>query len=72
MLSDEITTGSVTTSDAEKRIRAERSHAWNITQKKFKEMFPDVSDVPFSGLLSADKLSFALLPHLRFRLRSSL
>lgn len=43
MLSDEITTGSVTTSDADKRAYAARSHSWNITQKKFKEMFPEVS-----------------------------
>lgn len=43
MLSDEMTTGSMTTSDAEKRAYAVRSHAWNIEQKRFKEAFPDVS-----------------------------
>lgn len=43
MLSDEMTTGSVTTSEADKRAYAVRSHAWNIQNKKFKEAFPDVS-----------------------------
>ena len=43
MLSDEMTTGSVTTSDAEKRVYAARSHAWNLEQRRFKEAFPDVS-----------------------------
>ena len=43
MLSDEMTTGSVTTSDAEKRSYAARSHAWNLEQRRYKEAFPDVS-----------------------------
>lgn len=43
MLSDEMTTGSVTTSDADKRTYAARSHKWNIEQRRFKEAFPDVS-----------------------------
>ncbi|RPD64024.1 UBC-like protein [Lentinus tigrinus ALCF2SS1-7] len=51
MLSDEMTTGSVTTTDAEKRVYAVRSHSWNIQQKRFKEAFPDyctstMRDVP--------------------------
>ncbi|KAH9933434.1 UBC-like protein [Fomitopsis serialis] len=37
MLSDEMTTGSVTSTDPDKRIYAVRSHAWNLTQKRFKE-----------------------------------
>ncbi|KAH8103916.1 UBC-like protein [Cristinia sonorae] len=41
MLSDEMTTGSVTTSDADKRAYAARSHAWNLEQRRFKEAFPD-------------------------------
>jgi len=41
MLSDEMTTGSVTTSDADKRVYAIRSHAWNLQQRKFKEAFPE-------------------------------
>ena len=43
MLSDEMTTGSVTSTDAEKRSYASRSHAWNIQQKRFREAFPEVS-----------------------------
>lgn len=41
MLSDEMTTGSVTSSDAHKRVFAQRSHAWNVIQPRFKEAFPD-------------------------------
>lgn len=41
MLSDEMTTGSVTSSDVHKRIFAQRSHAWNVLQPRFKEAFPD-------------------------------
>ncbi|KAJ7832738.1 ubiquitin-conjugating enzyme/RWD-like protein [Mycena olivaceomarginata] len=36
MLSEEITTGSVTSTEAEKRAFAARSHAWNIAQSRFK------------------------------------
>ena len=43
MLSNEMTTGSVTSTDAEKRLYASRSHAWNLQQKRFKEAFPEVS-----------------------------
>ncbi|KAH9921723.1 UBC-like protein [Epithele typhae] len=51
MLSDEMTTGSVNTTEAEKRIYAARSHAWNLKQKRFKEAFPEyctptLRDVP--------------------------
>jgi ubiquitin-conjugating enzyme E2 J2 len=41
MLSDEMTTGSVTTSDTDRRVYASRSHAWNLQQRKFKEAFPE-------------------------------
>ncbi|KAI1793443.1 UBC-like protein [Ganoderma leucocontextum] len=41
MLSDEMTTGSVTSTDAEKRNYATRSHAWNLQQKRFREGFPE-------------------------------
>ena len=59
-----MTTGSVTTGDADKRAYAARSHAWNITQKKFKELFPDVSLHFFlypiyCGELLFDEVSFA-------------
>ncbi|EJD07375.1 UBC-like protein [Fomitiporia mediterranea MF3/22] len=43
MLADEMTTGSITTSDSDKRAYAARSHAWNIQNKKFREAFPDYS-----------------------------
>jgi len=43
MLSDEMTTGSVTSSDSHKRLFAAKSHSWNISQPKFREAFPDVS-----------------------------
>ncbi|KAI0675968.1 UBC-like protein [Trametes maxima] len=51
MLSDEMTTGSVTTTDAEKRLYATRSHSWNLRQKRFREAFPEyctptLRDVP--------------------------
>lgn len=42
MLSDEMTTGSVTSTDAHKRAFAARSHAWNVANPRFKEAFPDV------------------------------
>ncbi|KAJ7777085.1 UBC-like protein [Mycena metata] len=41
MLSDEMTTGSVTSTEAHKRAFAARSHAWNIGQARFREAFPD-------------------------------
>ncbi|KAF8185969.1 ubiquitin-conjugating enzyme E2 6 [Pholiota molesta] len=54
MLSDEMTTGSVTSSDTYKRAFAARSHSWNITQPRFKEAFPEYSspvmrDLPNMG-----------------------
>jgi len=54
MLSDEMTTGSVTSKDSDKRIFAAQSHSWNIRQKKFKEVFPDfcmptLRDLPNMG-----------------------
>ncbi|KAH9479824.1 hypothetical protein JR316_0008419 [Psilocybe cubensis] len=42
MLSDEMTTGSVNSSEAHKRAFAARSHSWNITQQRFKDAFPEV------------------------------
>lgn len=36
MLSDEITTGSITSTLAEKKAFALKSHAYNLTEKKFK------------------------------------
>lgn len=51
MLSDEMTTGSVTSTDAEKRDFALRSHEWNRKQKRFRDAFPDVSGSAFSVLV---------------------
>lgn len=61
MLSDEMTTGSVTASDGHKRAFAQRSHAWNIIQPRFKEAFPeycapDLRDLPNMGEQSRGKL----------------
>ncbi|KIY70213.1 UBC-like protein [Cylindrobasidium torrendii FP15055 ss-10] len=41
MLSDEMTTGSVTSTDAHKMAYAARSHAWNIGQNRFRDAFPE-------------------------------
>jgi len=54
MLSDEITTGSVNTTDTDKRAWARKSHSWNIQQRKFKEAFPEyctptMRDLPNMG-----------------------
>ncbi|CAK5279294.1 unnamed protein product [Mycena citricolor] len=54
MLSDEMTTGSVNTSDAHKRVFAARSHEWNLGQSRFKDAFPEyctpqIRDVPNMG-----------------------
>jgi len=42
MLSDEMTTGSVTSTERDKRILATRSHDWNRKQKRFQDAFPEV------------------------------
>jgi len=54
MLSDEMTTGSMTTSNADKRAFAANSHAWNVQHKGFKEIFPEfcsaqMKDLPNMG-----------------------
>lgn len=45
MLSEEITTGSMTASTADRRALAEKSHAFNIGNKKFRDNFPDVRSI---------------------------
>ncbi|KAJ8327992.1 hypothetical protein BDV3_005312 [Batrachochytrium dendrobatidis] len=42
MLEDHATTGSITTSSAEKRQLASKSKKWNLSSPKFKEVFPEV------------------------------
>ncbi|SPO29356.1 probable UBC6 - E2 ubiquitin-conjugating enzyme [Ustilago trichophora] len=54
MCSDEMTTGSVTASDADRRKLAAQSHAFNLTQKKFCQIFPEyagpqINDLPNMG-----------------------
>jgi len=54
MLSDEMTTGSVNSTDAHKRAFAARSHAWNVAQPRFRDAFPEYSapqirDLPNMG-----------------------
>jgi ubiquitin-conjugating enzyme E2 J2 len=46
MLSDEMTTGGLSSSIYDKRILAAKSHTWNISQKRFKDVFPDVCHCP--------------------------
>jgi len=43
MLSDEMTTGGLSSNPNDKRMFAAKSHAWNIGQKRFRDAFPDVS-----------------------------
>jgi len=50
MLADEMTTGSMTTSDPEKRILARRSHEWNRKSTRFQEAFPDHCDETMKDL----------------------
>ncbi|CAK9779958.1 unnamed protein product [Cutaneotrichosporon oleaginosum] len=54
MLSDEITAGAVKTTDAQKRDYATKSHAFNLNNKKFREIFPkyatqEMTDLPDMG-----------------------
>lgn len=48
MLSDEITTGGVSSSDSVKRQYAANSHQWNLGQPRFREAFSEVS-IKFFG-----------------------
>ncbi|SCV69214.1 BQ2448_2234 [Microbotryum intermedium] len=50
MLGDEITTGSVRTTDAEKQALAKASHAWNVQQPRFKTHFPEYSSTEMKDL----------------------
>ncbi|CAG8530607.1 5838_t:CDS:2 [Ambispora leptoticha] len=42
MCSNEATTGSIKTTDADKKIYAGRSHQYNLNNPKFKEVFPEL------------------------------
>ncbi|KAJ3315457.1 Ubiquitin-conjugating enzyme E2 6 [Boothiomyces sp. JEL0838] len=45
MLEDTETTGSIKTSDEDKRIFAKQSKAWNRKQERFRAIFPDLADI---------------------------
>lgn len=45
MSSEEMTTGSVSSSNPDRKTFATRSHEWNIKQKKFTTLFPEYSKV---------------------------
>ncbi|CAD6567181.1 MAG: Ubiquitin-conjugating enzyme E2 6 [Tremellales sp. Tagirdzhanova-0007] len=65
MLSDEITAGAVRTTDAEKRTLAKQSHAFNLSNRKFKEVFPsyanpEMTDLPDMGIPSNPSVSLFL------------
>ncbi|KAG2071069.1 UBC-like protein [Suillus decipiens] len=67
MLSDEMTTGSVTSSDGHKRAYAARSHSHNLTQPRFREAFPDyctdtLRDLPNMGERERGKPDTAATP----------
>lgn len=46
MLSDEMTTGGLSSSVNDKRALAMRSHSWNISQKRFRDAFAEVCTSP--------------------------
>jgi len=67
MLSDEITTGSVASTDQDKRTLAQRSHEWNIKQRRFVEAFPEyigqvMKDLPNMGQADLGVSSSATAP----------
>ncbi|WVQ63639.1 uncharacterized protein L199_001792 [Kwoniella botswanensis] len=50
MLSDEITAGAVKTSESDKKVLAKQSHAFNVANKKFREIFPDYAKPEMKNL----------------------
>lgn len=67
MLSDEMTTGSVTSSEPHKRVFAARSHGWNIAQQRFKDAFPEycaaqLRDLPNMGLKEQGQADSLITP----------
>lgn len=44
MVSEEMTTGSVRSSDADRKLFAKRSHAFNVSHARFRTIFPEYSD----------------------------
>jgi ubiquitin-conjugating enzyme E2 J2 len=69
MLSDEMTTGSMTSSDTHKRAFATRSHAWNLTNQRFKDAFPEYctpfpKDLPNMGMKEQGSADAPVAPKL--------
>lgn len=60
MLSEEMTTGSMSLTAKERQILAERSHSWNINQPRFRTAFPDVS-LPYFDILTLSLTTFRLV-----------
>lgn len=50
MLTEEITTGSASSTQHEKVMMAARSHAWNLKQKRFRDAFPNFSGLELQDL----------------------
>ncbi|KAH8825917.1 UBC-like protein [Flagelloscypha sp. PMI_526] len=50
MLSDEMTTGSMNTSESHKRAFAVRSHPWNLEQSRFRDAFPEYASQAMRNL----------------------
>jgi len=50
MLADEITTGSISSTDLDKKAFAKKSHDFNRGIKKFREIFPEYSDEEMKDL----------------------
>ncbi|KAL0081603.1 UBC-like protein [Phycomyces blakesleeanus] len=46
MTTDETTTGSIKTTDSEKRFYAARSHIFNLKIQKFRDVFPELCTIP--------------------------
>ncbi|OAV89331.1 hypothetical protein PTTG_06934 [Puccinia triticina 1-1 BBBD Race 1] len=44
MVSEEMTTGSVRSSDGDRRLFAKRSHSFNVAHPRFRTIFPEYSD----------------------------
>ncbi|CEP13105.1 hypothetical protein [Parasitella parasitica] len=53
MVGDEATTGSIKTSDHEKKMYAARSHMWNLKNQKFRDVFPELCTINYSQAKSA-------------------
>ncbi len=46
MCADEMTTGSVSSTSADRQVFARQSHGWNAAQKRFAQLFPEYAAHP--------------------------